>query len=258
MRATWPHLDTREFEVIFVGRARAQRRPCVSPEDAMSKNQAEAPLHLAGRTLRQTRHVCAFFHSREEQNRVLMPFFKEGFDLGEKLFHIVDSRDRDDHLGDCRAAGIDVELALGSGQLEVRTWEQAYLKGGHFDTDRMIGVVEDVIEGNRERHRLTRLMGNMGWSLEPVPRVTDVIEYETKINYVSARNPDPIVCVYDVNRYSGSVVMDILRTHPMVIVGGVLQENTLYVPPDEFLEELRQRGVQRQRARPTRPAAGVS
>jgi hypothetical protein len=36
--------------------------------------------------------------------------------------------------------------------------------------------------------------------------------------------------------------MDILRTHPMVIGGGVLRENPFFVPPDEFLAELRQRG----------------
>jgi hypothetical protein len=35
--------------------------------------------------------------------------------------------------------------------------------------------------------------------------------------------------------------MDILRTHPMVIIGGVLQENPFFVPPDAFLEELRRR-----------------
>jgi len=35
--------------------------------------------------------------------------------------------------------------------------------------------------------------------------------------------------------------MDILRTHPLVIIGGVLQENPLYVPPDEFLKELEER-----------------
>jgi hypothetical protein len=32
--------------------------------------------------------------------------------------------------------------------------------------------------------------------------------------------------------------MDILRTHPMVIIGGVLQANPFWVPPDEFLREL--------------------
>ena len=41
-------------------------------------------------------------------------------------------------------------------------------------------------------------------------------------------------------------MIDILRTHPMVIVGGVLQENPLYVPPEEFLRELRQRKDERQ------------
>ena len=42
-------------------------------------------------------------------------------------------------------------------------------------------------------------------------------------------------------RFGANVVMDILRTHPMVIVGGILQENPFFVPPDEFLRELRER-----------------
>jgi hypothetical protein len=37
--------------------------------------------------------------------------------------------------------------------------------------------------------------------------------------------------------------MDILRTHPMVIMGGVLQRNPFFVPPAEFLAELRERGA---------------
>jgi hypothetical protein len=35
--------------------------------------------------------------------------------------------------------------------------------------------------------------------------------------------------------------MDIMRTHPVVIIGGVLQENPFFVPPDEFLREIRER-----------------
>ena len=38
--------------------------------------------------------------------------------------------------------------------------------------------------------------------------------------------------------------MDILRTHPMVIIGGILQQNPFFVPPDEFLRELRERAKQ--------------
>jgi hypothetical protein len=35
--------------------------------------------------------------------------------------------------------------------------------------------------------------------------------------------------------------MDILRTHPMVIIGGLLQENPFFVSPHDFLRELRGR-----------------
>lgn len=198
-------------------------------------------VHLGGRTLKEIRHICAFFHSREEQNKLLMPFFKEGLDQGEKLFHIVDARRRDEHLSDCRKGGIDIEAAERSGQLEVRTWEEAYLRDGYFDGDQMIRILEDVLEGNREKYGLTRLMGNMEWALEDMPGVTGIVEYETKLNYVLPKYPDPCICVYDLNKHSGGVVMDVLRTHPMVIIGGVLQENPLYIPPDELLQELRER-----------------
>jgi len=202
---------------------------------------AEAPVRLAGRTLKETRHICAFFNSREEQNKILMPFFKEGIDRGEKIFHIIDPHLHDQHLAACRDCGIDVNTAEHTGQLEVRHWEDAYLKDGYFDGNRMIGILTDVLEQNRAKYGLTRLMGNMEWALETMPGVTDIVDYETKLNYVLPNFPDPVICTYDLNRHSATVVMDILRTHPMVIVGGVLQENPLYVPPDEFLQELNER-----------------
>jgi hypothetical protein len=36
-------------------------------------------------------------------------------------------------------------------------------------------------------------------------------------------------------------VIDIMRTDPMIIIGGTLQQNPFFVPPDEFLREFRQR-----------------
>jgi len=201
----------------------------------------EDPIHLAGRTLKRTRHVCAFFNSRDEQNKVLMPFFKEGMDRGEKIFHIVDARLREDHLRACRAAGLGVDEALNRGQFELCHWEDAYLKDGYFDADRMLRTVEEALQAGHKKYKLTRLMGNMEWALETAPGVTDIVEYEAKLNYILPKYPDPAVCVYDLKRHSGTVVMDILRTHPMVIIAGVLQDNPLYVPPDEFLQELKQR-----------------
>jgi hypothetical protein len=50
-----------------------------------------------------------------------------------------------------------------------------------------------------------------------------------------------VICTYDLAKFSAGLVMDMLRTHPAVIVGGILQENPFYVPPDQFLRELSER-----------------
>lgn len=196
---------------------------------------------LAGSALEHRCHACAFFHSPEEEYRLLLPFVQEGLERSEKIFQIVDKRARDERLRRIGALGIDVAGAERSGQLEVRPWESAYLREGRFDQYAMLDLLTEVLENGRRTYGLTRLWANMEWSLEDFPGVDDIVEYEARLNEVTSRFDDVVVCTYDLNRFSATVVMDILRTHPQVIVGGILQENPFYVPPDQFLEELRLR-----------------
>ena len=152
------------------------------------------PVRLAGSVLDRSRHVCAFFNSKEEEYRVLLPFIKEGFEVGDKAFHIVDSRRRSDHLHHLEQADIDVAAAQDSHQLEVRGWEEAYLRGGHFDQNAMLALIQEVLaSGKAQGFPLTRLMANMEWALEDRPGVDDVVEYETRLNYILPRYNDAVV-----------------------------------------------------------------
>jgi len=56
---------------------------------------------------------------------------------------------------------------------------------------------------------------------------------------------DPVICLYDLAKLSGDIVIDAMRTRPMIIIGGILQENPFFVPPDEFPQELRERKAKR-------------
>jgi MEDS: MEthanogen/methylotroph, DcmR Sensory domain len=198
---------------------------------------------LAGSALKQRCHACAFFHDPEEEYRLLLPFVQEGFAQHDKIFQIVDARHRDERLRRIAGLGIDVASAEASGQLEVRPWESAYVREGRFDQHAMLALVEEVLGRGKEQFGMTRLWANMEWSLEDFPGVDDIVEYESRLNEVTSRFDDVVVCTYDLNRFNATVVMDILRTHPQVIVGGILQENPFYVPPQQFLGELRARGV---------------
>jgi hypothetical protein len=95
-------------------------------------------VQFAGGTLGRHRHICAFFNSIDEEHRVLRSFIKGGLDQGEKAFHIVDPELREDHLKRLGEAGIEVERAMSSGQLEVRLWQNAYLRRDRFDQDAML------------------------------------------------------------------------------------------------------------------------
>lgn len=200
-------------------------------------------VRLATSTLKHGCHACAFFHSRDEEYRVLLPFVKEGFEQQDKLFQIVDGRHRDERLQRIGALGIDVAAAEQSGQLEVRPWEKAHLREGRFDQYAMLDLVAEVLSKGKKEFGLTRFWANMEWSLEDFPGVDDIVEYESRLNEVTAKFDDAVVCTYDLDRFSAAVVMDILRTHPQVIIGGIIQENPFYLPPEQFLKELRSRGV---------------
>jgi MEDS: MEthanogen/methylotroph, DcmR Sensory domain len=103
-------------------------------------------------------------------------------------------------------------------------------------------LLEQVIQsGAASGYPLTRLVAHMEWALLDKPGVDDLVEYETRLNYVLPKYDDPVICTYDLSKFGASVVMDIMRTHPVVIIGEVLQENPFFVPPDQFLLEIRER-----------------
>jgi hypothetical protein len=210
---------------------------------------ADRSLKVAGGTLGQHRHVCAFFNSMDEQHRVLRSFIVDGFDQGDKAFHLVDPERREEHLRRLADAGINLQEAMGTGQLEVRPWQDGPLHGGRFDQDTWLASFEQVLRsGPAAGFGQTRFLAHMEWALVDLPGVEDLIEFETHVNRVVPKYDDTVICTYDLTKFGANVVIDALRTHPVVIIGGLLQENPFFVPPDQFLLEIRERRSARKSA----------
>jgi hypothetical protein len=64
-----------------------------------------------------------------------------------------------------------------------------------------------------------------------------------RLNEVQPRYDDPVICTYDANLLNANLALDILRTHPVAIIGGVLVENSFFSSPEDFLHEVRARGA---------------
>ncbi|HEY4418084.1 MAG TPA: MEDS domain-containing protein [Pseudonocardia sp.] len=197
-------------------------------------------LQIATNVLDENRHICALFNSMDEHYRVLRSFINEGFDHKSRAFHLIDPERRGDHSRRLADAGIDVEGAIESGQLEVRSWQDGPLYGGRFDQDRWFDEFEQVLRsGPASGYAPTRFLAQMEWALMSLPGIDDLIEFETRINDVVPKYDDIVICSYDLSKFGARTVVYALRTHPVVIIGGLLQENPFYVAPGRLLRELR-------------------
>src|SRR6201996_6645224 len=202
----------------------------------------DQPVRLCGTTLGEFRHICAFFRDRDEEYEVLIPFIRDGLERGQKAVYIGDPKLHQERLERLSVGGGDVRAKEDAGKLELRGWDENYLRAGRFVEGEMLAFIPTMLEGAREQgFPLTRLAGHGDWIGDNWPGSADFLRYEIKLNQVIPKDRDVILCLYDLSKLSAGVVMDTLRSHPMVILGGVMQVNPFYVPPDEFLRELTER-----------------
>jgi hypothetical protein len=147
--------------------------------------KAAAPISFAGSQLSDARHVCAFFNSDDEEYRVLLPFIKDGFACGDKAVHVVNPSQHRDHLQRLAAAGIDPTAAQQSGQLDLRTNTETYLRDGRFDQDRMLEAFEQLASGNATGgFPLSRIVCRMDWAVEGGSHIDNLVEFESRVNDV--------------------------------------------------------------------------
>jgi hypothetical protein len=207
----------------------------------MSAHDHAAPesVPFAGEALDRYRHVCAFVNSREEEHRILDPFVTEGVERGEKLVYFVDGEDRANLVRHFRRLGLDMPDLLERERFEVRAWAETYLRNGQFDQDAMLALLDELLGGAGSTR--IRLVAEMGWAAGQPDVSERLVEFEARANFVQAKYDHVVICVYDVAKFGGDVVIDMLRTHPFVLIGGALQANPFFVPPADFLNELRSR-----------------
>jgi hypothetical protein len=193
---------------------------------------------LAHAQLRHHFHACAFVTGPAEEQTVIDPFLVEGMRRGEKAVYIVNPEHQHEH---CERLGTH---APSEDLLEVTTWNDAHLKGGSFDQDRMMTALDELIRDHAATGRPPmRLAGQMGWVFAKPPGIEQLVAYEASVNEVLNRGKTPTVCVYDVRKLSGSMMMDLLRAHPLTVMNGVLHENPFYTPADQLLRELQSRST---------------
>ena len=62
-----------------------------------------------------------------------------------------------------------------------------------------------------------------------------LMAYEARLNFFIPGKPWISICLYNVTKFDGGVILNVLRTHPWVLNQGVLTENPYFQEPTDWL-----------------------
>jgi hypothetical protein len=181
-------------------------------------------------------HICALYFGEAERDDVLLPYLRAGVLAGDKCICIVDASEPSVVL-DGIGGGVDVDGAVSSHQLEVLKSTDTYLRSDQFSLGDMLEFWNDSVGKafSDGQFRFARSVGEMTWGLRDLPGVNAIAEYESELNRFLPTYPQVILCMYDLERFGGRILVDLVKTHPKLLLGGVVIDNPYALSPDEFL-----------------------
>jgi len=180
-------------------------------------------------------HICAFYRAAEERDDILIPYLLGGLVSGSKCTCVVDSC-APTHVLERLSQTVDVSPMCEQGQLEVLDSDSTYFDGGGFLPERMLKFWAGKARWSGSTDdNVVRNIGDMTWAHRDKPGVEDLAMYESELNRIIGGYPQIVLCMYDMNRCDGETVLDVLKTHPKAMLGGMVIDNPYFLEPDDFL-----------------------
>jgi len=186
--------------------------------------------------LRQGDHLCLIYDHAAERLAALIPFLQRGLAAGERCLYLADGATTDRVERALSEEGIDLGRERERGGLVLLTRRDAYLKDGRFDPGAMMDLLRQAEqEALDDGFTGLRMAGEMNWCLGSEPGTERALEYEARLNPFLAGSRSIALCQYERSRFTPRRIHDILRTHPVAVLGDEICPNAFYEPPEMVL-----------------------
>ncbi len=192
-------------------------------------------------SLQQGSHLCFIYSSREQQLETLRSFVRKGLERNEKILYVFDDRTKEEIIKYFEKKNLEIKELLDSGQFEFLTKRESYLKNGRFEPDNMFELLTKAKDRALENGFTgLRATGEMTWFFTEAPGVGQLMEYESQLNDFVQGKEMVILCQYNENEFSPENLLDVIYTHPKIILHDSIYENHYYMPPDVFASRMKE------------------
>lgn len=174
-------------------------------------------------------HICYLYNDDEERRRILPLFARHALLENETFDYLADVH------GTAELPRVMTELGLVHavrglpGLVEMATARDGYFPDGEFDPEAMLARLRARYAQCIAMGRAgVRVAGEMTWALREVPGTDRIIECESRINDLVEDTPITVMCQYDMRKFDGAMMFDVMQVHPVMVVGGHILRNPFY------------------------------
>ena len=170
----------------------------------------------------------------------VVPFIIGGLESNKKCFYIIDENIQKSLTKAFADTGYNIAKTVKSKQLVFYTKKETYTKDGYFEAEKMVNLLKETEKQALEEGYLgIRVIGEMTWVLANLNDLEKLIEYENLLNSFLPDSKVSAICQYNEQLFDKNVLIEIVATHPTVIINGVVYKNNYFLLPDKFTRKAR-------------------
>lgn len=184
-------------------------------------------------------HMAGLYETEAERDEIVFGFLQQGDIDGDLQVYCPVERTAEDFQQKFSHKCPSCRDHLGDpDRFQLLSVKDIYYPDGIFSPSAMDKGLNALYEASQKNGRRNiRAAAEMVWALEAIPGTEHLMIYESRLNLFHAGKPWTSICLYNLNKFSGATIMDVLRTHPYTISGGVISQNPYFVEPEKWLSD---------------------
>lgn len=184
-------------------------------------------------------HICQLYSKVTEIPGVTAHLLRVGLSLSEKCLFAAAPVQVNELRQELQKLQVDVDAVIAAGQLVLHEERDGFLAGGNrFDPYFLLASHQTFIaQALREGWQAARISIDMSWLSKNIATSEQILKYEAASDAVFTFQNAPIIALihYDYNKLVPSLAVEMLKLHPLAVVGKFIKRNPYYLNSEQYM-----------------------
>ncbi len=184
-------------------------------------------------------HICQLYSKVTEISGVTARLLRVGLVASEKCLFAAAPAQVQELREELRKLQIDVDALIESGQLVLSEEREPFLsKGKRFDPYSLLSShLTFIAQAQRDGWKAVRISIDMSWLTKENATTEQLLKYEALCDAVFTFQNVPIIALmhYDYGKLLPSLVVEMLKLHPISVVGKFIRRNPYYLNSEQYM-----------------------